>query len=244
MLKSNQIPIIIAVCGLLMILGCSGDKNPTNNQPNGNQEPLIPFNPSPANGATEILANSAFSWQCNNPDNDSLRYMVFMGIDSLYPTYFDWCDSAKNITPPWRKESRAKEMLIQIYEMEMAYRDQYGSYCLNGEFADCHNRTSFNLIGVTINSTDCYVYSICAACSTHMCTAIATNLDDDPMPDEWGIDQTGALHHTMSDFGDGRLIDFQPHTRFMWQIQVIDNCNDYYDTIAGPIWYFTTGDSI
>ena len=244
MLKSIHILSIIVIFGLLIIWGCSGDKNPTNNQPIGNQAPLIPFSPSPADGATEIPANSAFSWQCNNPNNDSLLYMVYMGIDSLYPTYFNWSDSAKSFTPPWKEQSQAKEMLMQIYEMEMAYHDHYGSYCLNGVTADSQHSTYFNLIDITIDSADCYSYCICAPGSTFMCTAIATNLDDDATMDAWRIDQTGALYHTISDFGDQHACDFQPHTRYMWQIKVMDYCNDYNDTIAGPIWYFMTGDSL
>ncbi|MCD6541998.1 MAG: hypothetical protein J7K38_01575, partial [Thermoplasmata archaeon] len=47
--------------------------------PSVNHPPLKPSNPSPANGATGVGIDVTLSWQCSDPDGDSLTYDVYFG---------------------------------------------------------------------------------------------------------------------------------------------------------------------
>ena len=50
-----------------------------------NNPPDKPSNPSPADGATDVEIDITLSWQCSDPDGDSLTYDVYFGTSSNPP---------------------------------------------------------------------------------------------------------------------------------------------------------------
>jgi hypothetical protein len=198
----------------------------------------VPYDPQPADGAIDVGDDFTLRWQCDNPDSDIVFYMTCIGFDSL--NHIIGYDTTKCVIVPWGKQSRARGILIQIHQMQMAYHNQYQSYCLNGGYANRTDAAGFSRIGVIIDSTDCYRYGMTAENNSFTCVASA-NLDNDATIDTWKIDQTGVLDHIISDFTDFTPIDFQPATTYSWQVLVID---DHYDTTSSPIWHFTTTSSI
>ena len=50
-----------------------------------NQAPNTPSNPSPTDGATGVDINAILSWDCSDPDGDSLTYSVYLDIDDPTP---------------------------------------------------------------------------------------------------------------------------------------------------------------
>jgi hypothetical protein len=46
------------------------------------QAPNLPFNPSPPDSATNILITTNLTWQCGDPDNDTLKYDLYFGADN------------------------------------------------------------------------------------------------------------------------------------------------------------------
>jgi hypothetical protein len=231
------VSVIVAV-SLLSFLQPACDKSDKPYSPNPGDSlivlPLVPYNPQPADGAVDVGDEFALSWQCYNPDSsDTLTYRIMLGIDSLYCVV--GYNPTTSFTIPWRKQSRAKEMLIQIYEMQRAYHDRYGGYCNNGQVATGGGQ--FYNLGITIDSIDCYYYIMIAYEITFGCYATA-NLDDDATIDTWQINQTGALEQTISDFTDDCPIEFRPATTYSWRVLVLSN--DHADTTWGPVWHFTT----
>ncbi len=59
--------------------GCGGDKG---TESNGNQPPSVPSNPSPANNTSDQNVDITLSWQCSDPDGDSLVFDLYFGTDS------------------------------------------------------------------------------------------------------------------------------------------------------------------
>ncbi|MBD3165117.1 SUMF1/EgtB/PvdO family nonheme iron enzyme, partial [bacterium] len=51
----------------------------------GNQPPVAPHTPEPADGASEVSTNAILSWSCSDPDEDSLTYDVYFGTNSNPP---------------------------------------------------------------------------------------------------------------------------------------------------------------
>ncbi len=97
------------------------------------------------------------------------------------------------------KQSEAKQILKQIYTMQHAYRQANPTYGDNG--ATAIGGQQFPQIGVEIQSTANYTYSIVAAATTFTATAnwAGPALDDDPQADTWTIDQNGLLTNTVND---------------------------------------------
>jgi len=52
---------------------------------NQNNPPNVPERPNPSNGANNVSINPILSWQCSDPDNDSLTYDVYFGTSSNPP---------------------------------------------------------------------------------------------------------------------------------------------------------------
>lgn len=67
----------ILISGIILIWGCSDEKN---TQPVVNHAPNVPSNPSPADGITGIDTALTLSWQCSDPDGDSLLYDFYLGF--------------------------------------------------------------------------------------------------------------------------------------------------------------------
>lgn len=92
------------------------------------------------------------------------------------------------------RQVEAKELLRQMYTMQMTYRQQYDSYWGQGLIASAAAPTAFARIGVDIGSTSVYTYVITTATATSfICQATCSVLDDDPAQDIWQIDEQGSL---------------------------------------------------
>lgn len=50
-----------------------------------NHAPRTPDNPSPGDTSSNVPINTALSWQCNDPDGDTLTYDIYFGQDPIPP---------------------------------------------------------------------------------------------------------------------------------------------------------------
>ena len=96
------------------------------------------------------------------------------------------------------KQSEAKGILKQIYTMERTYRQENGSYGDDGVSIAAGAGGTFPQIGVEVQTTARYTYTIAAAANTFTATATG-NLDDDATIDTWTINQAGVLQNTIND---------------------------------------------
>ena len=96
------------------------------------------------------------------------------------------------------KQSEAKQLLKQVYNMQRSYFMLDESYCLNGVTASALAPNAFNLIHMEIQAGARYTYAMVAAGNTFSCTATA-NIDDDIVIDSWTIDDTGTLVNNTDD---------------------------------------------
>ncbi len=96
------------------------------------------------------------------------------------------------------KQSEAKGILKQIYTMERTYRQENGTYGDDGVSIAAGAGGTFPQIGVEVQTTARYTYSIAAAANTFTATATG-NLDDDATIDTWTINQAGVLTNTIND---------------------------------------------
>ena len=96
------------------------------------------------------------------------------------------------------KQSEAKQLLRQIYNMQRSYFMLNEGYCLNGISASALAPAAFSLIHVDIAASARYTYTMTAAANTFLCTATA-NVDDDVTVDTWTIDDAGVLINTIDD---------------------------------------------
>lgn len=67
----------------LLMNGCGGN-NSTDN-PAGNQAPSAPSSPSPTDGAVDQATALTLSWQCSDPDGDTLAFDVYFGTTQNPP---------------------------------------------------------------------------------------------------------------------------------------------------------------
>ncbi|HBC47294.1 MAG TPA: hypothetical protein DCZ43_09635 [candidate division Zixibacteria bacterium] len=225
----------ILLIGLLLLsmiqFACDKDKPIASNQPDTTVIlPLVPYNPQPASGAIDIGDNCIFSWQCSNPDSKAIRYEMYIGTDTLYRIFGP--DTIAGYSPAWGIQSRTKAMLVQIYEMQLAYRNRNRSFCLNGNCDRSGYRVFYGELGIQIPATDIYTYCMVAGSNTFSCSAYG-NLDNDGSIDSWKIDETGIIKHDIEDLN----FAFQPGTSYSWKVNVIDSRGD---TISSPVWHFTT----
>ena len=100
------------------------------------------------------------------------------------------------------KQSEAKQLLKQIYTMQRTYRQgtdnvpaRYGD---NGVSIAAGVGGTFPEVGVEVQTSAAYTYSIVAAQNTFTATATA-NLDDDAVIDTWTITNAGVLTNTIND---------------------------------------------
>lgn len=199
---------------------------------NETHQPLTFYNPLPADGAAEIGERVSFGWQFDNPDNALVQYEVYMGTDSLIKVFGP--DTVLVYTPAWGKQAQTKEMLVQIYEMQRAYRPYFGCYALNGICASATAPNGFFCpLGVTIDSQDHYTYAMTSGALTFSCTATGQLDYSDPEYDSWSINQDGKLLQILYE----PKIEFKPLTEYTWQVVAIDSAQN---RIESPIWHFTT----
>ncbi len=113
-------------------------------------------------------------------------------------------DSDREISRPgypnlYKLQAMAQQMLVQIYDLQTAYRAEYYSFCLNGITAGPGYRNTYDLLGTIFDPGDPYYYTTTSSRFTFTCTATAINLDDDATTDVWTIDETGKLRCIIDD---------------------------------------------
>ncbi len=96
------------------------------------------------------------------------------------------------------KQSEAKQLLKQIYTMEHTYRQANTRYGDNGFVSVANQLSTATEIGVEIQSSAIYIYSIVAGQNAFTATATG-NIDDDAQMDVWTITEAGVLDNTQND---------------------------------------------
>ena len=96
------------------------------------------------------------------------------------------------------KQSEAKQLLKQIYTMQHTYRQANNTYGDNGLTSAPGALFTFPQIGVEIQASALYTYSVVAAANTFTATATG-NIDDDATNDVWTITEAGILANTTDD---------------------------------------------
>lgn len=91
------------------------------------------------------------------------------------------------------RQSEAKAMLKQVYEMQRAYRQQYDDYWGEGTVGSKDAPNAFSPIGVEIPLSARYTYTINVASKPNLLITAEAQLDDDATIDAWTIDQDGVL---------------------------------------------------
>jgi hypothetical protein len=70
--------LFLLLISIILMMGC--EENSTGSKVNN---PGKPFNPEPANNSTDVSLAAVLSWECIDPDGDSLAYDVYFGTDAL-----------------------------------------------------------------------------------------------------------------------------------------------------------------
>ena len=78
--KKTKILLISLIMLSFIFLSCSKDSTGL-----GNAKPGIPSNPNPQDNANDVSVTSIISWECSDPEGDSLTYGVYFGISSNPP---------------------------------------------------------------------------------------------------------------------------------------------------------------
>lgn len=91
------------------------------------------------------------------------------------------------------RQSEAKAMLKQIYQMQRTYRQQYDDYWGAGTVGSAAAPMAFAPIGVEIPQSAMYTYTINVAAKPNLLITAEAQLDDDATIDGWTIDQDGVL---------------------------------------------------
>jgi prepilin-type N-terminal cleavage/methylation domain-containing protein len=100
------------------------------------------------------------------------------------------------------KQSEAKLVLKQIYEMERAYYIEHDAYWRTDKLACAAQPHIFARIGVIISPQARYQYQIKGQRKEFTATATSTSLDQDEKEDVWTIDQKGVLSCISDDAQD------------------------------------------
>jgi prepilin-type N-terminal cleavage/methylation domain-containing protein len=91
------------------------------------------------------------------------------------------------------KQSEAKLVLKQIYEMERAYYIEYDAYWRTDKKTCAAQPDNFARIGVIISPQALYEYQIKGQKKEFTATATSAKLDQDEKEDVWTIDEKGVL---------------------------------------------------
>jgi formylglycine-generating enzyme len=68
--------LFLLLISIILMMGC--EENSTGSKVNN---PGKPFNPEPANKSTDVSLAAVLSWECTDPDGESLTYDVYWGTD-------------------------------------------------------------------------------------------------------------------------------------------------------------------
>lgn len=70
--------VTLGVVMIIALVGCFAPQQDQNDQLPVNNPPSKPFNPSPAHEATGVSRATKLSWECSDPDGDTLTYDVYL----------------------------------------------------------------------------------------------------------------------------------------------------------------------
>lgn len=76
-MRKNILSILLLIF-LLLVSGCTTPQPPPLNNP-----PNVPSNPNPPDGATGVVINPILSWECYDPDGDTLVFDIYLGTNPL-----------------------------------------------------------------------------------------------------------------------------------------------------------------
>jgi hypothetical protein len=228
---------LVAAFVILLSLACTDrGKQPTEN-PQENLPPSTPTTISPADGAVNVSPDFVLTWESIDPEGDNMEYWLYFGPDSI-PSHTGPMWGRDYYESPWPKQIKARQMLAHIYELQSAYRDQYGSYCLNGVTTRAGD-SSFAVLGFYPDSDDVYSYTNIASYNTFTCAATASNLDFDATNDVWVVNDGGTITCTTNDLAlDPWDFPYEINTTYYWQVTVRD---DHNNQVTGPVSTFTSG---
>jgi len=185
---------------------------------------------SPENGATNVGIDFQLTWHAVDPENYDMRYDIYFGPDSASLYSSNW--SQEYYTSRWFRQAYMQQVLNEIYTAQESYRQQNGTYCLNGITASRSADSAFAEIGIIISSNNSYTYNMTASANTFSCTATA-NMDNDPAIDTWSITQDGIVICSVQDLEES----FQYSTVYYWKIIARDT---FGQQTEGPVWSFIT----
>ena len=235
-MKIERRPILIllllALIPISLIINCSDKGNQPRN-PTENLPPTVPTVIYPQDGATDVPIDAILQWESSDPENESLRYDIYFGIDSTQlPNTSSWLfDSYPTLSP---EQAAAKEILEQVYQMQMTYHSEYQSFCLNGMVSSAGDSMFYENLGVVPAIGNLYTYSMVSSRNTFTCTAVA-NLDHDAECDIWCITQDSDTTGP-----ENIIIDIAfPYyaNEVYWKVIAYDS---YNNRTEGPVWYFRT----
>jgi len=75
----------ILLTAILIIAGISGCGKDKATESQENHPPAVPSSPSPVNGATDQPLSITLSWQCSDPDGDTLSFDIYFGTQQDPP---------------------------------------------------------------------------------------------------------------------------------------------------------------
>lgn len=126
-----------------------------------------------------------------------IEEIVVLGLAALL--LLAWgCTETKYITIAPQtpsKQDEAKSKLQEIYQMQLAYRQNTGVFWpAGGTIGSAANPYAFLPISVDFNCTNRYSYAfVIINDSNFTCRATSGILDYDATEDKWQIDQNGSL---------------------------------------------------
>jgi hypothetical protein len=220
--------ILVLILLVLFIGGCT--PKPTNNPPD------VPSNPNPPNGATGVVIDPVLSWECSDPDGDTLVFDIYLGTsaDNLTPIKQDYAsksyhvmDLAYSTTYYWKIV--AKDGKGGVKEGPVwSFTTQSQGQTNNPPNTPSSPSPQDNATGVPINvilSWEC------------------SDPDNDPLVFDiyFGVSQNnlGLLvsNHSTSSF---EVKNLAYNTTYYWKVVAKDSKGAISE---GPVWKFTTTQS-
>jgi PKD repeat protein len=198
----------------------------------GNQAPNAPSNPNPSNGVKGVDINADLSWNCSDPDGDSLTYDVYFEADDPTPDVLVSNNQSENSFDPGTMD------LDTIYYWEIVSWDSWGALT-SGPIWNFTTETNdppyvpsdpspkdgstdvdvdvdLSWSGGDPNENDTVVYDVFLEA-------------DIPDPKNKIADDIGETW-----FDPGTL---NYNTTYYWRIMAKDN---HFYAIMSPVWHFTT----
>jgi hypothetical protein len=202
-----------------------------------NNPPNTPSDPEPEDGATEVDIDADLSWDCTDPDGDSLTYNVYFEANDPTPdemvsenqtgTNYDPETMNYNTHYYWRIEAwdeHAASTLGPIWDFTTMSEPNNPPNIPSDPYpeegsTDVDINADLSWTGGDPDSEDTVVYDVYLEAN-------------DPTPDDKIADDISE-----TTFDPGTL---EHGTKYYWQIYAKDN---HGAITEGPVWYFTTENS-